>query len=339
MNYKFDGIKIDEKRISENSEEISSIYMLNVGFKDLVEICGIGKISINREVDECRAKKMVDYIKDNSTFYPTILVATTKKNLINYDKKNKIININSGNGFKKNKDIIVIDGQHRYKSIELLLKEDLKSNQERYQSVLLLDNINEFQQRKIFVDVNDNSRKVTVGTKLRLEKNIVNYISLVMVDRINYLTERVAMDDNQTKEFDKIPYKFIIKGNKELLTDIEISYNKKEIELYEVDVLIEEIIKVWNKIFEVIKKGVENNCNIVLTEVFYIALCQEVFNAYKKKSNSIDKNFTYNDCIDEFFENLKRGIEKINFRFYSKDRNKIKEKINKLTELMGETYD
>ncbi|MDK0570362.1 DGQHR domain-containing protein [Clostridium perfringens] len=328
MNYIFDGIKIDEKKLSENSDEISSIYMLKMGFKELIEVCGLGKISINREVDEYRSEKMVEYIKEKSTFYPTILVATMKKNLIIYDEKNKTIEINSDN----NKDIVVIDGQHRYKSIELLLKENYDENSNRTQSVLLLDNTNEFQQRKIFIDVNDNSKKVTVGTKLRLERSLINYISLNMVNKMEYLQKRVMMDDNQAKDFETIPYKFIIKGNRELFKEVEKKYNNKQIELEYIDKRIETIINLWKKIFALIDVGVEQKCNVIITEVFYIALCKEI-------SNDINKYFNNDKYFDSFFENMKTEIKSINEKFYSANINKSKEKIEFLISLMEVLYE
>ncbi len=129
MSLIVDGIKIQEIKMGD-TESKSNIYIAKIEYNELNKVCKLGNVSINREVDSDRAEAMVKYIEDENTFYPTIVVATSKKNIIDYNEVKKTIEIK----VKDDKDkFIVLDGQHRFKSIDLLTDEDLKND--RYQSV------------------------------------------------------------------------------------------------------------------------------------------------------------------------------------------------------------
>ena len=171
MNLSVDAILIDEIEFG-NTNDKSKIYIAKINYKDLSSVCKFGNVSINREVDDDRAAKMVEYIKGKGSFYPTIVVATNKKNLIDYDVNKKRIMMK----IKDEQDkFIVLDGQHRFESINLLLEDNSDIN--RYQSVFIIENMNNFQQRKVFLDINDTPKRVTTGTKLRFDKTIANYFS------------------------------------------------------------------------------------------------------------------------------------------------------------------
>jgi len=325
MGFNIDAIKIDEVEI-ENTNEKSSIYVAKVEYKELNKICKLGNVSINREVDDDRAEKMVDYIKKKGSFYPTIVVATTKKNIIDYSDMKKKIEVR----IREEQDkFIVLDGQHRFESINLLVKEN--PNIERYQSVLLIENINDFQQRKIFVDINDTPRKVTTGTKLRFEKTIANYYSLSFVDFRDDVLECILMDDNQTSNNKEIPYKYIVKFNEKLINVLQKNFARGKLTMTEIDQYKESIFQINNMLIEILKFSQNNDNQITRYELFYIVL-GEIFSCYMSNSLNTKEELEINKIQDEFTI-IKNNLPKISSDFLDdipKDQSGKKEKIHNL---------
>lgn len=277
MNFTVEAIKIDEIEIGEINEK-SNLFIAKILYKDLNKICKLGNVSINREVDDDRAEKMVEYIKAKGAFYPTLVVATTKKNIIDYNEKKRNIEIK----IKDEQDkFIVLDGQHRFQSINYLLKEE--GDIKRYQSVLLIENMNNFQQRKTFLDINDTPRRVTTGTKLRFDKTIANYYSLSFIDKRENVLKYILMDDNQTANNEKIPYKYIVKFNDKLISIISKAFKKGNLKFPEVDYYKEPILAINDILVDIIEQSQNNNNQITRYELFYTVL-GELLSSYIEDS-------------------------------------------------------
>lgn len=340
MKYTFDAIKIDEKILSINTEEVSRMYMIKMDYESLIELCGVGKVSINRVVDTYRSGKMKNYIREKNAFYPPLIVATTKKNLIIYDVEKKTIRIDEEK-LIKNKDMLVIDGQHRYTSIKMLKEEDRNLISNRYQAIFLIDNLNEFQQRKTFIDINDNAKKVTTGTRLRLDKTLINYISLSIVDNCIGIQKRISMDGNQTVSLKKIPYKFIIRGNEKLVKKIDDDYDRNKIDIAIVDKILSSLYIIWDEVFKIVDLAEEKQCNIVINEVFFIAVCiicegiliEDIYNKVLNKV-TIDK-IEFKKNISSQIDKIMSSLDMIDKLYYEADLNRAKEKYEKIVEIIN----
>ncbi|AMN35783.1 DNA sulfur modification protein DndB [Clostridium perfringens] len=327
----FDAIKIDEIKLDNNTEN-SNIYILKVSYSDLDKLFKIGNISINREVEEERAKKMSEYIKDKNSFYPTIVAATNTKNLINYNENLKTISVKL---LGENDKFIVIDGQHRFKSIVGLTEKF----DNRYQSVLLIDNINDFQQRKIFIDINDTPKKVTTGTKLRFKKNIENYITLSFLNFDEDILDYIDMDENQAGKNETIPYKYLYRFNEKLLKVLSNNFNKEKILLSEIDnTYMEDLLLINSKIKELIVDELKNE-SIIKYEVFYIELglkCSNELNRYFSENKKIDE--TKIGEIIQKVDNIKISIKDISDRFLQKKCKNQSDRKNAIEEILGEYW-
>lgn len=309
MSLVVEAIKIEELELVENNDK-SNIYIAKVEYSDLNKICKLGNVSINREVDLDRAEKMVEYIKNRGAFYPTIVVATTKKNIIEYNDLKKSAEIKIRDEQDK---FIVLDGQHRFNSINLIPEE--VSIRGRYQSVLIVENINNFQQRKLFLDINDTPRRVTTGTKLRFDKTIANYISLSLVDSRESILSYVLMDDNQTSTNKKIPYKYIVKFNEKLISILSQNFKKGNIDLITIDKYKEEILQINNYMIDLVEFTQCENYEITKYELYYIVLGE-------KFSNYIKDAYLRNKCIDlekikKDFKVIEEGLQEISKEFLS----------------------
>jgi len=307
MNLIVEAIKIDEIEIGEITEK-SNIYVAKILYNDLNKVCKLGNVSINREVDNDRAEKMVEYIKTKGSFYPTLVAATTKKNIIDYNEKKKNIEIK----IKDEQDkFIVLDGQHRFQSINYLLKEE--GNIERYQSVLLIENMNNFQQRKTFLDINDTPRRVTTGTKLRFDKTIANYYSLSFIDKRDNVLKYILMDDNQTANNEKIPYKYIVKFNDKLISIISKEFKKGKLKFTQIDSYKKSILIINGILADIIEQSQKNDDQITRYELFYTVL-GELLSLY------IEESFT-NGCeidvskVEEDLNLVKEHLSEISSGF------------------------
>ncbi len=348
--YKLDAIKIEEKSLIDGSNEKSNMYMINISFKELIEICSLGHISINREVQRVRAEKMVQFIKAKSAFYPPLIVAVNKKDLINYSSKEKRIVIKKE---KIKNEIVVIDGQHRFMSIKLWLEEmtleDI-DNLERYQSVFLVDNISEYQQRKLFMDINNNAKKVNVGTKLRLEKSIANYFTLKILNDNEELLRRIKMDDDQLyvskdqSTCKKYPYKFLMDLNKKMLDKISKDFNKNNITFEDIKGLDEKINSIWEKIIEImisIYKDENDNeieINIITNNVFYeeigIILKDYINNFFYRESEEEENDFI--DKAIEFLEKIRLNMLDIDKSYHQSDKSTMKNRRDSIKEIFDQ---
>lgn len=265
MDIKVDALQIDE--IELNEEEKSKIYVIKVSYSDLKNLCRLGNIAINRELDEDRALEMVDYINSKSSFYPTLVVSTVKKDNIDYQETEKSMVIT----IKKDEDkFIVLDGQHRFQSINLISDEELKK--ERYQSILLVENINDFKQRKLFMDINNTPRKVKTGTKCRFEKTISNYISLKLINNRESALKYITMDENQTKDNNKIPYKYIVKFNEKFINLLEKGFKQEKYKLENIDKVMTEVLEVNKLLLDLIEFSQISDINVTTYEVMYSCL-------------------------------------------------------------------
>lgn len=155
-------------------------FLLTIKYKDLVEITEINKLSVNRIVDEEKAKRMISFIEKEDNFYPTIMMVTEEKCDIKYDENTSMITLKSN----RDKLLGIVDGQHRYKSIELMLGRDEKNNdimdilREKEQTVFLVSNLTKQDQRNLFLEINSTPNKVKKGTQLRLDITTYNYYGL-----------------------------------------------------------------------------------------------------------------------------------------------------------------
>ncbi|EOU1682064.1 hypothetical protein M1Z66_000971 [Clostridium perfringens] len=293
---KIDALKIDEISLN-NTDEKSNIFILKVAYSELNNLFKLGNIAINREVDEERAKKMTEYIKEKNSFYPTIVAATSAKNMINYDDNLKLIETKIT---KDDQKFIVIDGQHRFKSIL-----ELDCNMDRYQSVLLIDNINEFYQRKIFCDINDKAKKVTTGTKLRFNKTIENYITLYFLNKNDNFLKSVNMDENKAGKGNEIPYKYLYRFNENLLKDLSKEFKQNRITINDIEEkYINDVMDINNSIKVLIES--EKFDGLIKYEVFYIALGEILCKLLKNK-------FSEKQKID--MEEIKLRLDELKSKF------------------------
>lgn len=307
-NYRLEALKVDSLDLNGSSIEKSTIYTSIMTYEELIEICTLGNVSINREVDDERASQMVAYIGQSNAFYPPIVVATNKKNNLDYIETTKQLCIDI---HEEDCKFIVIDGQHRFKSIEKLLKEESEDDKytKRKQSVFIIDNANDFNQRKIFMDINNNSKKVKLGTKIRFEESIANYFGLYVLENIEGFTEYVVLDSDQATDNTKIPYKFIVKCMEKIVNVLEKEFRKERLRFEDIEKYNSIVLSIWKSIFILIQKAAENGYKITGIEKFYIVLGKNIQKLFENKQERqkiigcIENLIENIECISEEFEN------------------------------------
>lgn len=145
---------------------------------------------VNRDLSYNRIPNLIKYIKNKDSkigiYFPAFVFSFRENPLDYYDKENCQLVIN------KNSKLIVIDGQHRIKSIEKYIntikdeheKEKLLNNTITCQIYFGLKKEDE---RKLFSDINSNSKKVSLSLATKYDSR----------DIINILVQEVYRSSNE----------------------------------------------------------------------------------------------------------------------------------------------
>ncbi|WP_406540991.1 DNA sulfur modification protein DndB [Clostridium ljungdahlii] len=304
---------------------LNNKYLLKIKYKDLVEITEINKLSVNRIVDETKASKMISFIKQNNKFYPTIIMVVSDKCDLEYDNTTSTLLLKSN----EDKLLGVVDGQHRYKSIELMLKsqeiEDDKKDRlkEKEQAVFLIDKLTNQQQRDLFLEINGTPNKVKKGTQLRLDISTYNYYGLRFLNENSEYLCNINFDEDQVlkKNEKRLPYKFILKSNAQLLKDFENNYEKNLIPEDDLNKYYQSIEEIWKFILTRVTSYMSKSDTIKDTvyslEIYYTTIFDEIY----KKCKAL-----YEDITDE---NIKAEFNKLKpfFDIYPVE---LKKEIDKL---------
>lgn len=295
---RFMAIRLDEK-------EYSNKYIAVMTFKQLTELTEIKSLSNNREVNPDRASEMMEFIKDEKAFYPPLILSTNKKILnyknneihIRYDKKNSA----------EEKPFSIIDGQHRFQSIEKLCEsigDDKSQIFNRLQSIFIIENISDVEQRKIFIDINENAKKVTLATKERFKITLANYMGLKIIKDNDILKGNINMDIEKTEKIDKYPYKYVIAANKILLFDLEKRYLRNEFKLNDLEEVADLLNEFWSNIYTFIKYNYEK-CDYLITLEFIKLISKKVVEELSEGINRlISKEIEYSGVYNTLINNL-----------------------------------
>lgn len=301
---RFKCIKINDER--ENK------YLISAKYKDLVDITEVNKLSINRLIDEDRAKRMIDFIKMDSNFYPTIIMVTSEDCNLTFYESTSELELRSESNYL----LGVVDGQHRYRSIELMLEneeitEEAKQKiMEREQSIFLISNLKKREQRTLFLEINRSANKVKKATELRLDISVYNYYGLEFLKNHKEFLEYINFDEDQVlkKEEKKIPYKYIIKSNEALLKDFEQEYKNKNVKAEELNKYYECIEYIWDtimkKVVEYIKQDKPLRKSIFSLEIFYTTFFDMIYRSCKSEPESFS-----NESIKEEFNKMSKILE------------------------------
>lgn len=287
-------------------DSVKNKFLLSIKYKDLIEITEINKLSVNRIVDEEKAEKMISFIEEEKNFYPTIMMVTEEQCDIKYDDDTAMITLKSN----KDKLLGIVDGQHRYKSIELMLnkegiipEEKMNILKEKEQTVFLISNFTKQDQRNLFLEINSTPNKVKKGTQLRLDITTYNYYGLKFLNENEKYLDYINFDEDQVlKKYEKrIPFKFILKGNEELLKSFEKDYVSNKLNEDDINKYYSAIEYLWryilDKMIDYIKTDEKLKKSIYSLEIYYIA----IFRYIKKTigNTPIEKDI------------MEKGVEKI----------------------------
>lgn len=259
-------------------------YSGYIKYCDLVKYGFLKELTVNRITDEARLPKMEEYIRQPESIYPPIVVALEKSVKKSYNINTKELIIEKG--ISENSDnniLVIIDGQHRFLSIEEIIKEDnIEGFDKRKQSIFILTDMSDIEQRDLFIQINDNMKRVSSVSKNILDVTIPNYISLKTIKELDIINKVNMRNDQCTKVY---PYKFILEGNKVLFKNLKID-NFDECKLLEVLNHYSMVgTSIWKRILEYIesnsslelgivdkKKITTNDYSIIKTEAFIKAI-------------------------------------------------------------------
>lgn len=337
MSLKYKAIKVGSLPLYDYDESVEfETYLVSIPFAELIKICKIKSISTNRSVDEFRAAKMVKYIKQRSAFYPPIIISTCKKDQINFNTITSEISI--CNATNDTNSLTIIDGQHRYKSIELLMEQDGTCG--KNQAVFIINGISDLKRREIFIDINDNAKRVSTGDKERYKISLANYFGLLYLKNYDNI-QHIDWGANQMKPGKKFPYKFIVKSIGIILEEHEKSYKRGEISLTDISWFGELNKNIWDAIFEKYYED-EKVSKLFEAEVVLLSLFRLYKPIYceKTKESMESSDDTEIDTVDlskEFLKIFNKFLEKTEeIQVVNNCTSSVKEKKEQLNTLFRE---
>lgn len=154
---------------------------------DLLNYYYINK-EVNRDISDQRISKIVNYIdtydSEVGIYFPSIvLIAEGETPTVN-EERNQFV-------FEKDIKFVVLDGQHRIKALEKYVNKEADKN--RLNQILtstittqIYFNLNEEQQRELFLDINATSKQVSTSLAFKFDgRNPLNLIIKELLDEEN----------------------------------------------------------------------------------------------------------------------------------------------------------
>lgn len=322
----------------ENNTTDKKTYSGFINYKELSEYAFLKPLTVNRVTDSSRINGMKNYIEEGNN-YPPIVVAIEEG--CNYTYTNFELKICKNDIIEKKKRLVIIDGQHRYLSIKDLVNE--KNSEEinnKKQAIYILSDLSEVDQRKSFIEINDNMRKVSKISKTIFESTQENYITLKTIINLDIISNINMKNDQCTQKY---PYKFILEANRIIFSNVEIDDNENYLE--KLNEYADKSKIIWSCIFEFIEENTNLNilnntiCNKVYkslkTEIFIVGLANSLIKEYDYFSLIIEKeDETIRENIKSFIEKIKDEYKYFDYENEISDLN-ITEKRNKINEILG----
>ena len=306
----------------ENDINGKKFYLGYVSFQELVKNLQLKPLTVNRLTTRKRVEEMVEYIKEENSFYPPLVLAINNDVNCKYSCITNILEIEIESELD---NLVIIDGQHRFKSILSLVKRG--QCLDKRQAVYIIGDTDESEQRQIFTEINENMKSVSNVSKRIVKIEIVNYISLKTVIDLNIIERINFMNDQCTKQY---PYKFIIEGNRKIFGSLSNSDFNADTMIDKLDEIAKISIILWGKVLRIIEENTnisiiskdteinrKRNIKFVKTEAFINAIIT-YFIEMKNKNNFID--LLMNIDIMKYEEEVDDYIKKINIdKFYECD--------------------
>lgn len=331
----------------ENKVNGKNVYVGYIRYNDLVKFGFLKPLTVNRITDDTRIKDMKEYIMKPDSNYPPIVVAVEEGCRTSYStNKNELIIEKHSNENKLNK-LVIIDGQHRYLSIKKLIEIN-ENDQEilnRRQAVYILTDMSELEQRKCFMDINDNMKRVSSVSKRIFEISVPNYISLKILKILNIIKKINIKNDQCTTMY---PYKFIQSGNKILFGYIDYKVFNEDSIIRVLDSYSEKACIIWGAILKFIDDNTKLNIGFssleensrkdyksIKTEIFIKVFLEQ----FRMKYSELEHIESITDerleqIIDEYINSV---VNELDFFANEEELNKLEKKLKekKIEEILA----
>lgn len=310
----FKALKIDTYDFNVVKKK-TNLYIATIPYKELVEIAEVKEMSTNRAVNIKRIDEIKNYIVKENSFFPPIVITSDIQDYLVFSADKSEIKIDT-NKLRRNK-MYIIDGQHRFSAIKQIIVDE--PNYSKNQAVFIIEYLDEYERRKLFLDINDNAVSVKCGTRERFKKSISNYLSLYIASNSECFKNKIDMEANQTRTSEQYPFKFLASGNRILFRKLENSFiSDAEITFESIKELVTKVaLELWDKLYNLIIEF-EIEHPIVLSEAFVIyyfstlaiiddSIMQIAKNDEPQKHT--DRIFNYADKILGMFKNKTDKID------------------------------
>lgn len=321
----------------ENKVNGKSVYIGYVKYSDLVKFAFLKPLTVNRITNKSRIKDMKEYIMKQNSNYPPIVVAVEEGCRASYNGKENKLLIEKGSNENRLNRLVIIDGQHRYLSIESLIKSNPENSGilNRKQAIYILTGISELEQRKYFMDINETMKSVSSVSKRIFQITVPNYISLKVIKTLNIIKKVNIKNDQCTNKY---PYKFIQSGTEVLFGYINYADFSEDSIISKLDNYSEKGCILWKSAlkfiddntklnigFSTLEECMKEDYKSIKTEIFIKAFFKQLKIEYNELEDMDSvSNERLNLIIDEFIDNI---INNLKYFSYEEEINILEKKL------------
>lgn len=168
-----------------------ALMTTQIRLRDLLKVYKINQ-NINRDINYTRIPKLTKYIDGfdvpPGVFFPAMVCAYSGDPLKNYNSETSELEVSSGS------HLVVIDGQHRIKSLETYINNPKNDNGKKEEvlnsdfTLQLYFGLSEEDMKSLFADINSNSVKVSMSLITSYDsREILNVLTKELYEVSNYL--------------------------------------------------------------------------------------------------------------------------------------------------------
>lgn len=293
-------------------------YIGYITFEQLSKHSQLKPLTVNRITDDNRITDMKDYISKNNSFYPPIVLALNDNSEFEYNRNRNTLSIDLQQNINP---LVIIDGQHRYKSIKALIddRSTYIQNATRRQAVYIVTNMSETEQRNIFMQINETMKQVSNVSRRIFKIEIPNYISLKTVKDLNIVKMINFKNDQCTIKY---PYKFIIEGNRQVFSYLNYAdFDSKTMSTH-----LDKYSKISSIIWKSLLGYIETNTKLKVGIIEDIKL--------KEKNVKFIKTEAFINAFFKYFIDKQKYLNNINIECF--DYKQLKADIDNIIKLISD---
>lgn len=247
---------------SLNPENTKGILASQMRISDIVNYSVIDT-TVNRDLSYNRLPQIVKYLKNKNQnlgiYFPSLVYSFRGDLNKCYSEEEKSLYISHST------ELVVIDGQHRIKSLEKYLKELSKPGDDElsnyFLTVQIYFGLNKEDEKNLFIDINSNAKKVSMSLITKYDsRDILNVLITDLYSNSNAL-QTLGVEFNKSRIYRPKNCTFITSKRLKIFISI-LLFGKKNVGTKEEKLIKEQyidLLSILTKFFEILGEELPSN--------------------------------------------------------------------------------